>query len=280
METLFSLQEYFSLLVYLSFLLLASFIFLPHSSTYFLGPLAQSSSSDRPEHPLLTPITSSPQATMGWDVFGTAVIMMWWGRRMKKWWEGNAAYKPRAVVDEKEIKRRKLRAKSVSDRSLEAMVATLAGTVFYGMLLLLMGAPLNSHHLTTILLALHLSLLTVWPVVYSLGIPSMYEQGIYARYRLVRLFCQFCPENALERALVYPVLGSLIGAWVGAIPIPLDWDRPWQSYPLTIAFSSIIGFILGGFASWSHSVAKEMYCEADEKIKLREKQRENKSITT
>ena len=27
--------------------------------------------------------------------------------------------------------------------------------------------------------------------------------------------------------------GSLAGAWMGAIPIPLDWDRPWQRWPVT-----------------------------------------------
>lgn len=23
-------------------------------------------------------------------------------------------------------------------------------------------------------------------------------------------------------------MGSVLGAWLGAFPIPLDWDRPWQ----------------------------------------------------
>ena len=26
-------------------------------------------------------------------------------------------------------------------------------------------------------------------------------------------------------------LGTLLGAWVGAVPIPLDWDRDWQVSP-------------------------------------------------
>ncbi|KAK6906320.1 hypothetical protein I203_100305 [Kwoniella mangroviensis CBS 8507] len=61
------------------------------------------------------------------------------------------------------------------------------------------------------------------------------------------------PETPLERALVYPVIGTLSGAWCGAIPIPLDWDRPWQNYPLTPTVGSILGFIVGGFVSWLHS---------------------------
>jgi hypothetical protein len=26
----------------------------------------------------------------------------------------------------------------------------------------------------------------------------------------------------------YPTVGTVVGAWAGAIVIPLDWDRPWQ----------------------------------------------------
>lgn len=35
--------------------------------------------------------------------------------------------------------------------------------------------------------------------------------------------------------------GTLIGAWLGAIPIPLDWDRWWQRWPITCLVSSTLG---------------------------------------
>lgn len=35
-------------------------------------------------------------------------------------------------------------------------------------------------------------------------------------------------NDQLELALVAPAFGAMIGCWLGAIPIPLDWDRPWQ----------------------------------------------------
>ena len=74
----------------------------------------------------------------------------------------------------------------------------------------------------------------------------------------------------MERALVYPIIGAVCGAWLGAIPVLLDWDRPWQvswpslfcrqdlkdmllqSYPLTLAVGSMLGFITGGFTSFAH----------------------------
>lgn len=36
------------------------------------------------------------------------------------------------------------------------------------------------------------------------------------------------PRNGVERALVFPAIGTVVGCWLGIIPIALDWDRPWQ----------------------------------------------------
>lgn len=32
-----------------------------------------------------------------------------------------------------------------------------------------------------------------------------------------------------------------VGAWLGALPIPLDWDTPWQVWPLTCCIGAIFG---------------------------------------
>ena len=34
--------------------------------------------------------------------------------------------------------------------------------------------------------------------------------------------------KAQELYLVCSSIGAMLGAYVGALPIPLDWDRPWQ----------------------------------------------------
>ena len=38
------------------------------------------------------------------------------------------------------------------------------------------------------------------------------------------------------------MVGVLLGAWLGAVPIPLDWDREWQKWPVTI--------VTGAYAGW------------------------------
>lgn len=40
-------------------------------------------------------------------------------------------------------------------------------------------------------------------------------------------------------------LGAVLGAWLGAVPIPLDWDREWQKWPVTIVVGLYMGYVLG-----------------------------------
>lgn len=40
-------------------------------------------------------------------------------------------------------------------------------------------------------------------------------------------------------------MGAVVGAWLGAVPIPLDWDRAWQAWPVTIVTGGYIGWGVG-----------------------------------
>lgn len=35
-------------------------------------------------------------------------------------------------------------------------------------------------------------------------------------------------------------VASLTGAWLGAWPVHLDWMEPWQAWPLSVVFTSLI----------------------------------------
>lgn len=35
-----------------------------------------------------------------------------------------------------------------------------------------------------------------------------------------------------------------IGAGIGVVVIPLDWDRPWQRYPIPLVITSFAGYVL------------------------------------
>lgn len=82
------LPLYLALHVTFSGFLLFSFLFLPRSSNYFGGDVNdQRISADRPEHPFLTPLTSSPISTMLWLDLGIWISVAWWAGHLRAWWD-------------------------------------------------------------------------------------------------------------------------------------------------------------------------------------------------
>ncbi|KAG2268536.1 hypothetical protein Bca52824_063091, partial [Brassica carinata] len=39
------------------------------------------------------------------------------------------------------------------------------------------------------------------------------------------------------------------GGWFGAWPMPLDWERPWQEWPICVCYGAIGGYIVGQILS-------------------------------
>ena len=97
---------------------------------------------------------------------------------------------------------------------------------------ILFGAPLVSHLPHTALLALHLALLTTPQLFYVHGLDAS------TWLRLASL------QKPMDQ--IYGLsLGACVGAWLGAIPIPLDWDREWQKWPVTIICGMYLGAVVG-----------------------------------
>jgi len=63
---------------------------------------------------------------------------------------------------------------------------------------------------------------------------------------LNRLFIKKDYKSHMETILVSIAYGGVIGAWFGALVIPLDWDRWWQNWPISCCIGSIMGSFLGG----------------------------------
>ncbi|KAL1960551.1 hypothetical protein VTO42DRAFT_7130 [Malbranchea cinnamomea] len=108
----------------------------------------------------------------------------------------------------------------------------LLGTPLLTILLILFGAPLTTHLPHTALCASHVAVLTGTSLVYVHGTDSGAWHEIWGVSR------------ALDTVWAAAV-GTGVGAWLGAVPIPLDWDRPWQAYPITIITGAYIGYAIG-----------------------------------
>lgn len=104
---------------------------------------------------------------------------------------------------------------------------------------IIFGAPLSLEHgWRTFYWAQLLSVLTVLPAAIILG-------GSWSDWQ--RLFAFTKPRGALEYSVCIPAHGAVIGAWFGAWPMPLDWERPWQEWPVCVTYGMVGGFILGTF---------------------------------
>ncbi len=86
----------------------------------------------------------------------------------------------------------------------------MLGTPVLAIAMVLLGAPLTTHLPHTLLTAAHISLLALMPLVYVHGLDAKKWRDVFA----VML--------AVDE--VYGAsLGTFLGAWLGAVPIPLDW---------------------------------------------------------
>ncbi|KAI1439089.1 GPI biosynthesis protein family Pig-F-domain-containing protein [Xylaria sp. CBS 124048] len=116
--------------------------------------------------------------------------------------------------------------------TLLAIILTTIGAATLHVLLVLFGAPFLSHLSHTFLCSLHLSILGLYPLFYARGISGK---------AWLEILGGLAPFDEAYGGLV----GACVGAWLGAIPIPLDWDREWQKWPVTILCGVYAGYAVG-----------------------------------
>ncbi|XP_048424130.1 uncharacterized protein LOC103939883 isoform X2 [Pyrus x bretschneideri] len=64
-----------------------------------------------------------------------------------------------------------------------------------------------------------------------------------------RIFAFTKPIEPVDYMICLPAHGAVIGAWFGAFPMPLDWERPWQEWPICVSYGAIVGYLVGIVAS-------------------------------
>ncbi|KAG5974970.1 hypothetical protein E4U55_007922 [Claviceps digitariae] len=117
-----------------------------------------------------------------------------------------------------------------------ALLLTAMVTPIIHILFILFGAPFLTHAPHTLLCAAHFSLLTAYPIFYTRGSDAQAWTAVVSAS---------APLDETFGALA----GAVLGAWLGAVPIPLDWDREWQKWPVTILVGLYAGSLLGSALS-------------------------------
>lgn len=137
-----------------------------------------------------------------------------------------------------------------SDASTALIAAVLSAffsVIIFG-LLVLFGAPAVSLVQNTFVCAMHMSILAVLPLFFTYHLDSRVWADIIAMRR---------PLDHVYAASVC----TLIGAWLGAIPIPYDWDRPWQQWPITILSGAYLGYFVGTVGGVALTQVKSLLCK-------------------
>ncbi|KAI0833187.1 GPI biosynthesis protein family Pig-F-domain-containing protein [Hypoxylon sp. FL0890] len=121
---------------------------------------------------------------------------------------------------------------NIAVTTLVALILSAIASLALHVILVLFGAPFLTHVPHTFLCSAHLSVLGLFPLFYTRGVSNKdWLEILSAR----------APFDEAFGGLV----GACLGAWLGAVPIPLDWDREWQKWPVTILCGIYAGYLTG-----------------------------------
>ncbi|KAH9715915.1 phosphatidylinositol-glycan biosynthesis class f protein-related [Citrus sinensis] len=99
-----------------------------------------------------------------------------------------------------------------------------------------LGAPVGIQYFPkTVNWSLLMSLFTFVPAASVFG--SSWED-----WR--RIFAHTKPNASVDYMICLPAHGAVIGAWFGAWPMPLDWERPWQEWPICVSYGAMAGYLI------------------------------------
>lgn len=111
-------------------------------------------------------------------------------------------------------------------------------SVVYYIVIILFGAPVFTHHEETTMLTVTLTTLTFVPASLHLGVDVALDLMTGAPSQ---------KGNVLADAMKTNIQATLLGTWLGAIVIPLDWDRPWQAWPIPCVTGALLGYMVAHF---------------------------------
>mgnify|MGYP002716437061 FL=1 len=120
--------------------------------------------------------------------------------------------------------------KKFKDFLRNAVVLFISLSIYF-IVAILYGAEVFSKYEETFMFSLILTTLTIYPPCITLSHNSVWALILGSK-----------PHNKLEELHYQNIYLTVLGAWLGAFVIPLDWDRPWQIWPIPCSFGAIIGY--------------------------------------
>eukprot|EP00257_Ricinus_communis_P024640 XP_025012054.1 phosphatidylinositol-glycan biosynthesis class F protein isoform X4 [Ricinus communis] len=124
----------------------------------------------------------------------------------------------------------------------------LIGAIVNAFGAIVLGSPVGIQYLSkTVNWSLLMSLFTFVPAASVFGSSWSHWHRIFAHSK---------PNGSLEYMICMPAHGAVIAAWFGAWPMPLDWERPWQEWPICVTYGAMIGYLVGMLVSLGFVLAR------------------------
>lgn len=134
----------------------------------------------------------------------------------------------------------------------DVIIGMLSGTAIWYCLLVIFGADVLENYRATLMLALLIAALNAAPIVPLLGWKRRdWHMQLFASQPVPAYTPVSSKLDSVDRgtlihyAHVVPAMGTALGLWLGALPLPLDWDRVWQDWPITCVIGALVGRVLG-----------------------------------
>jgi len=111
----------------------------------------------------------------------------------------------------------------------------LVGTLFFHVIVVLFGAPVHTMFYRSLFWSATQAAYVFLPCAGAHGLS-------WQAWRRIYVSCEW--HSNVEKLCGWTGAGCCAGAWLGACLIPLDWDEPWQQWPLPLLYGSMVGFVL------------------------------------
>lgn len=131
---------------------------------------------------------------------------------------------------------------SISEQSTPALfvfrsvVGVLVGIPLFYVSAVLFGAPVFELLPQTMMWSVIQSMFVLLPLAAAQHFDLQVWKRVYALNDA---------RTAFEMCASWGGIGSMVGAWSGACLIPLDWDAPWQKWPIPLIYGGSVGFVVG-----------------------------------
>lgn len=128
----------------------------------------------------------------------------------------------------------------------------LKDILFVYIIAVLLGAPLLSDFHETAMFAIYLTVFSVFPMYLyfnndQVNSFSIAQALVYSNDEL----------NLPELNFKLKTKMILFSAWLGAVVIPLDWNRPWQQWPIPCCIGVFVGSALSNCIALSLYIIKQ-----------------------